>query len=65
MKNINLDVKVGEIVVFVGKSGSGKIIFVNLLVRFFNIDDGKIIVNGVNIKNIYLDIYRDKFVIVL
>lgn len=64
LKNINLDVKAGEIVAFVGKSGSGKTTLVNLLARFFNTDDGKITVNGVNIKNIHLDTYRNKFAIV-
>ena len=64
LKNINLDVKAGEIVAFVGKSGSGKTTLVNLLARLFNTDDGKITVNGVNIKNIHLDTYRDKFAIV-
>ena len=64
LKNINLDVKAGEIIAFVGKSGSGKTTLVNLLARFFNTDDGKITVNGVNIKNIHLGIYRDKFAIV-
>ena len=64
LKNINLDVKAGEIVAFVGKSGSGKTTLVNLLARFFNTNEGKITVNGVNIKNIHLDIYRNKFAIV-
>ena len=63
LKNINLDVKAGEIVAFVGKSGSGKTTLVNLLARFFNTDEGKITVNGVNIKNIHLDIYRNKKII--
>ena len=64
LKNINLDVKAGEIVAFVGKSGSGKTTLVNLLARFFNTDEGSITVNGVNIKNIHLDTYRNKFAIV-
>ena len=64
LKNINLDVKAGEIIAFVGKSGSGKTTLVNLLARFFNTDEGKITVNGVNIKNIHLDTYRNKFAIV-
>jgi len=64
LKNINLDVKAGEIVAFVGKSGSGKTTLVNLLARFFNTDEGKITVNGVNIKSIHLDTYRNKFAIV-
>lgn len=64
LKNINLDVKAGEIVAFVGKSGSGKTTLVNLLARFFNTDEGSVTINGVNIKNIPLGIYRNKFAIV-
>ncbi|WP_298972222.1 ABC transporter ATP-binding protein [uncultured Fusobacterium sp.] len=64
LKNINLDVKAGEIVAFVGKSGSGKTTLVNLLARFFNTDEGSITVNGMNIKNIHLRVYRNKFAIV-
>lgn len=64
LKNVNLNVKAGEIVAFVGKSGSGKTTLVNLLARFFNTDEGSVTVNGVNIKNIPLKIYRNKFAIV-
>ena len=64
LKNINLDVKAGEIIALVGRSGTGKTTLVNLLARFFNTDEGKITVNGVNIKNIHLDTYRNKFAIV-
>ena len=64
LKNVNLNVKAGEIVAFVGKSGSGKTTLVNLLARFFNTDEGTVTVNGVNIKNIPLKIYRNKFAIV-
>lgn len=64
LKNVNLNVKAGEIVAFVGKSGSGKTTLVNLLARFFNTDEGSVTVNGVNIKNIPLSIYRNKFAIV-
>ena len=64
LKNVNLNVKAGEIVAFVGKSGSGKTTLVNLLARFFNTDEGSVTVNGVNIKNIPLSTYRNKFAIV-
>ena len=64
LKNVNLDVKAGEIVAFVGKSGSGKTTLVNLLARFFNTDEGSVTVNGVNIKNIPLGIYKNTFAIV-
>ncbi|WP_022819160.1 ABC transporter ATP-binding protein [Fusobacterium russii] len=64
LKNINLEVKAGEIVAFVGKSGSGKTTLVNLLARFFNADEGVLSVNGVDIKNIPLSLYREKFAVV-
>lgn len=64
LKNINLNVKAGEIVAFVGKSGSGKTTLVNLLARFFNTSEGEILVNNINIKNIPLEKYREKFAVV-
>ena len=59
LKNINLDVKAGEVVAFVGKSGSGKTTLVNLIPRFFEASEGNIEVNGINIKNLSLKKYRD------
>lgn len=59
LKNINLDVKAGEVVAFVGKSGSGKTTLVNLIPRFFETSEGSIEVNGINIKNLSLKKYRD------
>lgn len=64
LKNINLNIKAGEIVAFVGKSGSGKTTLVNLLARFFNTSEGEILVNNINIKNIPLEKYREKFAVV-
>lgn len=59
LKNITLDVKAGEVVAFVGKSGSGKTTLVNLIPRFFEVSEGNIEVNGINIKNLSLKKYRD------
>lgn len=59
LKNINLDVKAGEVVAFVGKSGSGKTTLVNLIPRFFEVSEGNIEINGINIKNLSLKKYRD------
>lgn len=64
LKDINLEVKAGQIVAFVGKSGSGKTTLVNLLARFFNADEGKIEINGIDAKNIPLSEYREKFAVV-
>lgn len=59
LKNINLDVKAGEVIALVGKSGSGKTTLVNLIPRFYEVTEGAIKVNGIDIKNISLKKYRD------
>ncbi|BBA50471.1 putative ABC transporter [Fusobacterium varium] len=59
LKNINLDVKAGEVIALVGKSGSGKTTLVNLIPRFYEVTDGAIKVNGIDVKNISLKKYRD------
>lgn len=59
LKNINLDVKAGEVIALVGKSGSGKTTLVNLIPRFYEVTKGAIKVNGIDIKNISLKKYRD------
>ena len=64
LKDINLEVKAGEVVAFVGKSGSGKTTLVNLIPRFFEAQKGNLLINGVDIKNISLKKYRDLIAIV-
>ena len=51
LKNINLTVKKGETVAFVGNSGGGKSTLVNLIPRFFDVSNGAIKIDGVNIKD--------------
>ena len=64
LKDINLDVKAGEVVAFVGKSGSGKTTVVNLIPRFYEAQKGELLINGKNIKNISLKKYRDFIAVV-
>jgi subfamily B ATP-binding cassette protein MsbA len=52
LKNINLKIPKGKTVALVGKSGSGKTTFVKLIPRFWDINSGEILIDGVNIKNI-------------
>jgi ATP-binding cassette subfamily B protein len=59
LKNISLDIKAGDVVAFVGKSGSGKTTIVNLIPRFFEATEGRVLINGKDIKNISLKKYRD------
>ena len=52
LKNLNLSVKPGQKVAIVGATGSGKTTIVNLLTRFYDIDRGEILLDGVNINDI-------------
>ncbi len=58
LKNVNLTIKKGQTVALVGQSGSGKSTFVDLLPRFFDVEQGEILVDGVNVKNYTLQSLR-------
>ena len=64
LKNINIDIKKGQTVAFVGSSGSGKSTIANLLLRFYDVNSGEILVDGTNIKNLTLESLRDKIGVV-
>jgi len=51
LKNINLDVKKGETIAFVGNSGGGKSTLVNLIPRFFDVSGGSLKIDGINVKD--------------
>ncbi len=51
LRNINLTIPKGKTVALVGQSGSGKSTLVDLLPRFWDIEEGEILIDGVNIKN--------------
>ncbi len=58
LKNINLKIEKGKTVALVGQSGSGKSTFVDLLPRFWDIEEGEIILDGHNIKEYTLNSLR-------
>lgn len=51
-KNFNITVSEGEVLALVGPSGSGKSTIMSLLLRFYDPDEGEILIDGVNLKNI-------------
>ena len=51
LRNINLKIEKGKTVALVGQSGSGKSTLVDLLPRFWDIEEGEIFIDGINIKN--------------
>lgn len=63
--DFNLDVKPGQKIALVGATGSGKTTVVNLLMRFYPIDSGEILIDGVNIYDIKKDELRKNIAIVL
>lgn len=60
LKNINFSIKKGQKIGIVGGTGSGKSTLINLLPRFYDVDQGKIEINGINIKNIKQSSLRKK-----
>ena len=54
LKDINLCIRAGEIVAFVGMSGGGKTTLVNLIPRFYDVTDGQILIDGHDIKTVTL-----------
>jgi len=64
LKNINLDIKAGSMVALVGQSGSGKTTLANLLPRFYEYQQGEILLDGVNIKDYTLKNLRQQISLV-
>ena len=58
LKNINLRIEPGDIVGIVGTTGSGKSTLVNLLLRYYDHYEGKITIDGVDIRDIDMEYYR-------
>lgn len=64
LRNINLEIPKGKTVALVGRSGSGKSTMVDLLPRFYDVTEGEILIDGVNIKSMDLSALRQMFAIV-
>ncbi|EFK94723.1 ABC transporter [Finegoldia magna] len=65
IKDFSVKVNPGEKIAIVGPTGAGKTTIVNLLMRFYEINDGQILVDGINTKKLSRDNLRDQFCMVL
>lgn len=65
IKNIDLHIEKGKTIAFVGATGAGKSTIVNLIGRFYENQQGEILIDGQNIKNIDLTVLRKNIAIVL
>ncbi|MBW8892064.1 MAG: ATP-binding cassette domain-containing protein, partial [Burkholderiales bacterium] len=65
IRNLNLDIRPGEMVGLVGHSGSGKSTLVNLICRFYDVTEGAIKVDGVDLRRIKVTDYRRHIGLVL
>ncbi len=64
LKNINLEVKSGEVVALVGMSGGGKTTLVNLIPRFYDVSEGAILIDGHDIRDVTIASLRRQIGIV-
>ena len=58
LKNVSFSVKQGETVAIVGPTGAGKTTIVNLLSRFYNVDSGEVLIDGINIEDVTIKSLR-------
>ncbi len=65
LKNINFTAHAGEMIALVGASGAGKTTLVNLLLRFYDPTSGKILIDGVDIRDVTLKSLRRQIGVVL
>ncbi|AIQ55251.1 ABC transporter ATP-binding protein [Paenibacillus sp. FSL R7-0331] len=65
IEDMNIDVKPGQTIAIVGPTGAGKTTLINLLMRFYEISGGEIVIDGVNITQMKRSELRSKFGMVL
>ena len=65
LNNINLTIKAGEMLGLVGHSGAGKTTLINLISRFYDVDEGEILIDGINIKDLSQNELRSQIGVVL
>lgn len=65
LENVNLNIPVGSFIGILGKTGSGKTIFANIFAKFYEIPNGKILFNNIDINDIERKSFYDNFAYVM
>ena len=65
LKNISFSIKQGQTVAIVGHTGAGKTTIINLLSRFYDIQQGEILIDGINIQHVHPQALRKHIAVVL
>ncbi len=65
LENVNLTVKKGEMIGLVGASGTGKSTMINLIMHLYEVDDGRLLIDGIDIRDIRLENYHSQIGVVL
>lgn len=65
LDNINVHIKAGELVGIIGSTGSGKSTLVSLIPRLYDVDEGEVLIDGVNVRDYSLNNLREKIAVVL
>ncbi|NLW14949.1 MAG: ABC transporter ATP-binding protein [Erysipelothrix sp.] len=65
LKDLSVDIKPGQMAAIVGPTGAGKTTIINLLMRFYDVDKGAILIDGVDIRDMKRDDLRSLFGMVL
>ena len=64
LRNLNVEIKPGEIVAFLGATGSGKTTLANLVPRFYDVTSGRVLIDGIDVRDIQLRSLRSNIGIV-
>jgi ATP-binding cassette subfamily B protein len=65
LKNISFTIAPGEHIGIVGKSGSGKTTIINLLARFYDVDEGRVLIDGIDVREMVVEDLRKSVGVVL
>jgi len=64
LKNVDLAIRAGEVIAFVGMSGGGKTTLVNLIPRFYDVNEGRVAIDGTDIRDVTVESLRAQIGIV-